>query len=101
MKVTNQKALEYMQNIRIDFSRIEQGQEARQVADLCIIALEKQNPAKPKYDDCCGGYQCPKCGEYVVDFSISDHENVPTQPSYCWNCGRKLDWGEEQTGEEK
>lgn len=63
----------------------------REYDAVCLSAIEKQIPKKPKehYVGCYGPYplweyNCPRC---CMDIDYMDHHCV---------CGQKLDWGEEE-----
>lgn len=57
----------------------------RVVREKCLEALEKQIPKKPKSEQ--GVYICPTCGD---DFNMNEYVM-----SCCWECGQRLDWGDE------
>ena len=57
-----------------------------------IEALEKQIPKKPINEECY--YICPRCRD---DLGVSDDDIFIyelSMPTYCSNCGCKLDWTE-------
>lgn len=82
--------IEDMQRImtqnRFIFSR-----EAIEANGKAIEALEKQIPKKPipitrnEHSVKIIGYGCPAC-----------HKDVIGSGFYCWCCGQRLDWGEEE-----
>ena len=69
--------------------------EERQTA---IEALEKQIAKKPRENGMQDGlirkikyYTCPTCGNCLLTEMMNERQNT----SYCWDCGQKLDWSEE------
>lgn len=68
-------------------------------ADRIIEALEKQIPKKPKRNDGYYGffrktysYTCPTCMNCLLTEMMNERQNT----SYCWDCGQKLDWRENE-----
>lgn len=66
--------------------------------NLAIEALEKQLPEKPRENGMQDGlirkikyYTCPTCGNCLLTEMMNERQNT----SYCWDCGQKLDWSEE------
>ena len=58
--------------------------------DVAIQALEKQIPKKPhKNFEKFSGVWC-SCGKYLGKGYFVD------KPSYCTDCGQKLDWSDEE-----
>ena len=58
--------------------------------DIAINALEKQIPKKPhKNFEKFSGVWC-SCGKYLGKGYFVD------KPSYCTDCGQKLDWSDEE-----
>ena len=59
----------------------------------CRAAMERQNPRAAiaeKEDTGTTKYICPTCGMYMG-------WSTGTFPArYCWKCGQKLDWGDEE-----
>lgn len=59
----------------------------------CRAAMERQNPRAAiteKEDTGTTRYICPTCGMYMG-------WSTGTFPArYCWKCGQKLDWGDEE-----
>lgn len=124
MKEQEQKAIKWMQNVRDDavvtldyiaknepnvspmlyagrkekaetiikgFEELEQYREIG-TPEECRAAVEKQRAKKPKKTESAGyrytdTYRCPKCGGNFCGTGIAD---------YCYHCGQKLDWGEEE-----
>lgn len=73
-----------------------QQKEALQVA---IKALEKKIPKKPRKTDSYRGvlkrvyaYVCPTCGNACLEKYMNERQNT----MFCWNCGQKLDWSDEE-----
>ncbi len=63
-----------------------------------IEALEKQIAKKPRENGIQDGlirkikyYTCPACGNCLLTEMMNERQNT----SYCWDCGQKLDWSEE------
>ncbi len=68
------------------------------VFSLAIQALEKQMPKKPRKTDSYRGilkrvyaYACPACGNVCLEKYMNERQNTV----FCWNCGQKLDWSDE------
>ena len=77
---------EFEQNIQLPFG-INISDEA---SKLAIKALEKQIPKKPhKNFEKFSGVWC-SCGKYLGKGYFVD------KPSYCHDCGQKLDWSDEE-----
>jgi hypothetical protein len=59
----------------------------------CRAAMERQNPRAAiaeKEDTGTTKYTCPACGRYMG-------WSTGTLPArYCWKCGQKLDWSDEE-----
>lgn len=59
----------------------------------CRAAMERQNPIAAiaeKEDTGTTKYTCSACGRYMG-------WSTGTLPArYCWKCGQKLDWGDEE-----
>ena len=67
--------------------------------DMAINALEKQIPKKPRKSDSYIGvlkrvyaYVCPTCGNACLEKYMNERQNT----MFCWNCGQKLDWSDEE-----
>ena len=75
---------------RIDISDYkEQIPEYYEAMEMAINALEKQIPKKPnKNFEKFSGVWC-SCGKYLGKGYFVD------KPSYCTDCGQKLDWSDE------
>lgn len=63
--------------------------------DFAIQALEKQIPKKAYHissvdDNDNANVECPAC-HATTDYAV----NV-IKRGYCWNCGQRLDWGDEK-----
>lgn len=37
-------------------------------------------------------YLCPTCGNACLEKYMNERQNT----MFCWNCGQKLDWGDEE-----
>ena len=67
--------------------------------DIAINALEKQIAKKPRKTDSYRGvlkrvyaYVCPTCGNACLEKYMNERQNT----MFCWNCGQKLDWSDEE-----
>ena len=67
--------------------------------EMAIQALEKQIPKKPRKTDSYRGvlkrvyaYVCPTCGNVCLEKYMNERQNT----MFCWNCGQKLDWSDEE-----
>lgn len=67
--------------------------------EVAINALEKQIPKKPRKTDSYRGvlkrvyaYVCPTCGNACLEKYMNERQNT----MFCWNCGQKLDWSDEE-----
>lgn len=74
---------------------IEELKQYRAIGTLeeCRAAMERQNPRAAiaeKEDTGTTKYTCPTCGMYMGWSTGS----FPAR--YCWKCGQKLDWGDEE-----
>lgn len=65
---------------------------------IAIQALEKQIPKKPRKTDSYRGvlkrvyaYVCPACGNVCLEKYMNERQNT----MFCWNCGKKLDWSDD------
>ena len=70
----------------------------KEAFQMAIQALEKQIPKKPRKTDSYRGvlkrvyaYVCPTCGNACLEKYMNERQNT----MFCWNCGQKLDWSEE------
>lgn len=74
---------------------IEELKQYRAIGTLeeCRAAMERQNPRAAiaeKEDTGTTKYTCPTCGMYMG-------WSTGTFPArYCWKCGQKLDWSDEE-----
>ena len=73
---------------------LEEIQQYRTIGTVeeCRAAMEKQTAKKPKKTESEGyrytdTYRCPNCGGNFSGTGIAD---------YCYHCGQKLDWGDEE-----
>ena len=72
--------------------------EMNELCDMAMSALEKQSSKKPRENEIRGGlfekikhYTCPTCGNCLLTKMMNERQNT----SYCWDCGQKLDWSDE------
>ena len=74
-------------------------QKRAEAIDVAINALEKQVAKKPRKTDSYRGvlkrvyaYVCPTCGNVCLEKYMNERQNT----MFCWNCGQKLDWSDEE-----
>ncbi len=100
MKMTESEAIK---EIRFNMSTIGLSNEAAkrvvEARDMAINALEKQIAKKPRKTDSYRGvlkrvyaYVCPTCGNVCLEKYMNERQNT----MFCWNCGQKLDWSDEE-----
>ena len=97
--MTESEAIKILQRdlqIQLENKALPDGIEAIQIA---IKALEKQIPKKPRKTDSYRGvlkrvyaYVCPTCGNACLEKYMNERQNT----MFCWNCGQKLDWSDEE-----
>ena len=85
---------EAIREVRFNMSTIGLSDKAAkrvvEARDMAINALEKQIPKKPhKNFEKFSGVWC-SCGKYLGKGYFVD------KPSYCTDCGQKLDWSDEE-----
>ena len=75
------------------------GKAQSEAFQMAINALEKQMPKKPRKTDSYRGvlkrvyaYVCPSCGNVCLEKCMNERQNT----MFCWNCGQKLDWSDEE-----
>lgn len=79
----------------IAINALEEVQKYRAIGTIeeCRAAVERQNPRAAiteKEDNGIKKYTCYACGRYMG-------WSTGTLPArYCWKCGQKLDWGDEE-----
>ena len=94
---------EAIKEVRFNMSTIGLSDKAaKRVAkarNMAIKALEKQIPKKPRKTDSYRGvlkrvyaYVCPTCGNVCLEKYMNERQNT----MFCWNCGKKLDWSDEE-----
>lgn len=73
--------------------------ETEDYTEIAIFALEKRIPKKPRKTDSYRGifrriyaYVCPDCGNACLEKQANERQDT----MLCWNCGQKLDWGDEE-----
>lgn len=73
--------------------------EAEDYTEIAINTLEKQIPKKPRKTDSYRGvlkrvyaYVCPTCGNVCLEKYMNKRQNT----MFCWNCGQKIDWSDEE-----
>lgn len=81
--------------IDLAINALEEVQQYRAIGTIeeCRAAVERQNPRAAiteKEDNGIKKYTCYACGRYMG-------WSTGTLPArYCWKCGQKLDWGDEE-----
>ena len=99
------EAIEKLKNMRL-FMQIEDKsndckftEDDYRANEMAIKALKKQIPRKPRKTDSYRGvlkrvyaYVCPTCGNVCLEKYMNERQNT----MFCWNCGQKLDWSDEQ-----
>lgn len=67
--------------------------------DECRAAVEKQIARKPIDNNMESGifrkrkiFTCPRCGNACLEMMMNERQNT----NYCWDCGQKLDWEDEE-----
>ena len=99
-KITESEAIK---EVRFNMSTIGLSDEASkrvvEARDMAINALEKQMPKKMNKEILSSNaftqwrkYNCPICGCFLYSGSYLPFS---TQP-YCYQCGQKLDWSDEE-----
>lgn len=70
-------------------------EELAEAMRMAIQALEKQIQKKPRKTDSYRGilkrvyaYVCPTCGNACLEKYMNERQDT----MFCWNCGQKLDW---------
>ena len=73
--------------------------EQKEAFEIAIQTLEKKIPKKPRKTDSYRGvlkrvyaYVCPTCGNACLEKYMNERQNT----MFCWNCGQKLDWSDEE-----
>lgn len=73
--------------------------EVEDYTEVAINALEKQILKKPRKTDSYRGvlkrvyaYVCPTCGNVCLEKYMNKRQNT----MFCWNCGQKIDWSDEE-----
>ena len=79
-------------------------EEARQyrvigTPEECRAAVERQMARTPIYRNMESGifrkrkiFICPRCGNACLEMMMNERQNT----NYCWDCGQKLDWSDEE-----
>ncbi len=85
-----------IQGYEMAINALEEVQKYRAIGtpEECRAAMERQNPRAAiteKEDTGTTKYTCPACGRYM---GWSTGSSLPAR--YCWKCGQKLDWGDEE-----
>ena len=103
--MTESEAIEKLKNMRLYMQIEDKNNDCKFTEDdykaneMAIQALEKQIPKKPRKTDSYRGifrriyaYVCPTCGNACLE----KQENERQDTMFCWNCGQKLDWSDEE-----
>lgn len=83
------------ESVDMAINALEEVQQYRAIGTIeeCRAAVERQNPRAAiteKEDNGIKKYTCYACGRYMG-------WSTGTLPArYCWKCGQKLDWGDEE-----
>ena len=99
------EAIEKLKNMRLYMQIEDENNDCKFTEDdykaneMAIQALEKQIPKKPRKTDSYRGvlkrvyaYVCPTCGNVCLEKYMNERQNT----MFCWNCGQKLDWSDEE-----
>lgn len=74
---------------------LEEVQQYRAIGtpEECMAAVEKQKEKKPSEQSCEEKtlFKCDNCG-YIMKIKYSDGQIFGHSPSYCEQCGQKMDW---------
>ena len=75
-------------------------EEIKKALENALDALEKQLPKKLLVEKVKKTkiYHCPSCTEKLMEigFAYIDRQVlIPGRPPYCYRCGQRLDWEEE------
>lgn len=66
-------------------NRYSYNEQAIEINDLVILALEKQIPKKPNCKKYTNDIKCPVCNTFVLIYN-----------KYCIECGQALDWSDSE-----
>ena len=102
--MTEIEAVEKLKNMRLFMQIEDENNDCKFTEDdykaneMAINALKKQIPKKPRKTDSYRGvlkrvyaYVCPACGNACLEKYMNERQNT----MFCWNCGQKLDWSDE------
>lgn len=103
--MTESEAIEKLKNMRLFMQITDENNDCKFTEDdykaneMAIQALEKQIPKKPRKTDSYRGvlkkvyaYVCPTCGNARLEKYMNERQNTV----FCWDCGQKLDWSDEE-----
>lgn len=85
----------------IAINALEEVQKYRAIGtpEECRAAAVKQAEKKPRKTDSYRGifrriyaYVCPTCGNACLEREANERQDT----MFCWNCGQKLDWSDEE-----
>ena len=86
---------------KLAIKALEEVQQYRAIGTVeeCRAAMGKQIPKKPRKTDSYRGilkrvyaYVCPACGNVCLEKYMNERQST----MFCWNCGQKLDWRNEE-----
>lgn len=86
---------------RVAIQALEEAQQYRAIGtpEECRAAAVKQAEKKPRKTDSYRGtfrriyaYVCPTCGNACLEREANERQDT----MFCWNCGQKLDWSDEE-----
>ena len=103
--MTKNEAIEKLKNMRLYMQITDKNNDCKFTEDdykaneMAIQALEKRIPKKPRKTDSYRGvlkkvyaYVCPTCGNARLEKYMNERQNTV----FCWDCGQKLDWSDEE-----
>lgn len=98
--MTYEEAIELLKRNKPTSDPRKCGQELCLACDIAMESIEKQIPKKVgKLDMVSYGslYFCPECEIEItpVVFFNADDSEPEKKVSYCWKCGRAIDWSSE------
>lgn len=98
--MTYEEAIKVLDNTKVMILK-GSGTDLAKASYMAVKALEKQISKKVgKLDMVSYGspYYCPECEVELipVEFFNTDGSEPEEKVSYCWKCGRAIDWSEEK-----
>lgn len=85
-KMNKEVAIEWLYDLKHYIKYDEQAE----ALDIAIEDVGRQIPKKPIHD-----HHCPNCeyGIPIPEFAIDEFKPFAFYPTYCWECGQRIDWG--------